>query len=174
MNESEFTALMVRHAGLIHKLAYAYCREPEARQDLVQEIAVQLWRARHRYDARFRHSTWIYRIALNVAVSFYRRERRHRDQVEAIGDLDTGDHGWLVVEQVTPSEELQWLQRCIDELSPLDKTLALLYLEDLDHAEIAEVLGISVSNVGTKIARMKDRLRAVFERHAMLKAKEAP
>jgi RNA polymerase sigma-70 factor (ECF subfamily) len=79
MDTSEFTDLIRRHAGLIHKIAYAYCRGATDREDVVQEIAVQLWRSRDRYDERYRHTTWIYRIALNVAISFYRRERRHRE-----------------------------------------------------------------------------------------------
>jgi len=79
MEVSQFTELIRRHAGLIHKIAYAYCRNAPDREDVVQEITVQLWRARDRYDERYRQTTWIYRIALNVAISFYRRERRHRD-----------------------------------------------------------------------------------------------
>ena len=79
MDVSELTDLLRRHAGLIHKIAYAYGRNATDREDVVQEIAVQLWRARDRYDVRYRHTTWIYRLALNVAISFYRRARRHRE-----------------------------------------------------------------------------------------------
>src|SRR4051812_6534661 len=86
MESNEFTALVRRHAALIHKIAYAYCRDATDREDLVQEIAVQLWRSRERYDERYRHTTWIYRIALNVAISFYRRERRHRDHRSPIDE----------------------------------------------------------------------------------------
>jgi RNA polymerase sigma-70 factor (ECF subfamily) len=160
MDSTEFAALIRRHAGLIHKIAYAYCRHATDREDLVQEIAVQLWRSRDRYDDRFRHTTWIYRIALNVAISFFRRERRHRER-----QLPIDDHA-IVIEPVEPSAELRWLMRCIDELGALDRALVVLYLEGNDHAAIAEVLGISASNVGTKIARIKTRLRAAFEDHA--------
>src|SRR3954462_15186131 len=86
MDSTEFTALILRNAGLIQKIAYAYCRQATDREDLVQEIAVQLWHARGKYDDRYRHTTWIYRIALNVAISFYRRERRHRDRSSPIDD----------------------------------------------------------------------------------------
>jgi RNA polymerase sigma factor (sigma-70 family) len=159
METTEFTALIRRHAALIHKIAYAYCRHATDREDLVQEIAVQLWRSRERYDERYRHTTWIYRIALNVAISFHRRERRHRD-----GRSPIDDHDHLIaVDRVEPGEDVRRLLRCIDELGPLDKALVLLYLEGNDHAAIAEVLGISATNVGTKIGRLKGKLRAAFE-----------
>lgn len=160
MDATEFAQLIRQHAALIQKIAYAYCRDATDREDLVQEIAVQLWRAREKYDPRFRRTTWIYRIALNVAISMFRRERRHRERREAIDEQAIG------VEPVEPSAELRVLLACIDELGPLDRALVVLYLEGNDHAAIAEVLGISVSNVGTKIGRIKGRLRAAFEDRA--------
>ena len=119
MDETEFTALIRRHGALIHKIAHAYCREPADRDDLVQDIAAQLWRSRERYDPRFAHTTWIYRIALNVAISFYRRERRHRNRTSEI------DEHLLVVEPAAPSGEIQRLLGCIDELGPLDRRIAI-------------------------------------------------
>lgn len=153
MDATEFTDLLRRHAGLIHKIAYAYCRNATDREDVVQEIAVQLWRSRERYDERYRQTTWIYRIAINVAISFYRRERRHRERGLPIEGA---------VEPVEPGGDVQLLLRCIDDLGALEKALVLLYLDGNDHASIAEVLGISVSNVGTKLGRIKDKLRAAL------------
>lgn len=166
MDSTEFAALIRRHAGLIHKIAYAYCRDATDREDLVQEIAVQLWRSRERYDARYRHTTWIYRIALNVAISFFRRERRH---VERRSPID--EHA-IAVEPVEPGEDARRLLRSIDELGALDRALVVLYLEGNDHAAIAEVLGISASNVGTKLARIKARLRVAFEAQARAGGKQ--
>src|SRR5262245_38661349 len=80
MEAAQFTDLARRHAGLIHRAAYAYCRDATDREDVVQEILAQLWRSRERYDERYRQTTWIYRIALNIAISFHRRERRHRER----------------------------------------------------------------------------------------------
>src|ERR1043166_1585025 len=157
---TQFAALIRRHAGLIHKIAYAYCRDATDREDLVQEIAVQLWRSRERYDDRYRHTTWIYRFALNVAISFFRRERRHRERREPI------DEQAIAVAPVEPGRDVQRLLGCIDELGALDRALVVLYLEGNDHAALAEVLGISASNVGTKIGRIKSRLRGAFDAHA--------
>ncbi len=72
MDIAQFTNLLRRHAGLIHKVAYAYCRNATDRDDVIQEIAIQLWRSRDRYDVRFKETTWIYRIAINVAIAEYR------------------------------------------------------------------------------------------------------
>jgi RNA polymerase sigma-70 factor (ECF subfamily) len=152
MEPSEFTALITRHARLIHKIAFAYCRRASDRDDVVQEIAAQLWRSRERFDPRFRETTWIYRIALNVAISYYRRERRH--VAEPVGE----------VEAEPPPEETRTLLGFIEQLGALDRALVLLYLDGNDHAAIGEVLGISPSNVGTKLSRIKDKLRAAYAR----------
>src|SRR5262249_29526801 len=136
MQAPEFTDLVRRHAGLIHRVAYAYCRDAADREDVVQEIAVQLWRSRERYDERFRETTWIYRIALNVAISFHRRERRHRERKLPLEELPLA-----VAEPAEPGEDVQLLLRCIDDLSALERALVLLYLDGNDHASIAEVLG---------------------------------
>lgn len=169
MEAIQFTELIRRHAGLIHKIAYAYCRDATDREDVVQETLVQLWRSRERYDERHRETTWVYRIALNVAISFHRRERRHQERRAAIDD-----HPIAVTEAVEPGEDVQLLLRCIDDLSPLDKALVLLYLDGNDHASIADVLGISVSNVGTKLGRIKEKLRLAFEERARSDRKEGP
>lgn len=153
MDPDDFTTLLRRHAGLIHKVAYAYCRGATDREDVVQEIAVQLWRARDRYDPQFAETTWIYRIALNVAISYYRRERRHRTGAEPL--VETA----FSVAPFELGSELAQLWQWIDELGALEKALVLLHLDGNDHAQIAAVLGISVSNVGTKLARIKDKLR---------------
>jgi RNA polymerase sigma-70 factor (ECF subfamily) len=166
MDSTELTALIRRHAGLIHKIAYAYCRNATDREDVVQEIALQLWRSRARYDARYRETTWIYRIALNVAISYHRRERRHRDRAVPI------DEQLVVIEPVELGDDVEWLLGCVDELGALNKALVVLYLEGNDHASIAEVLGISTSNVGTRIARIKVRLRAAFEERAREERKQ--
>ncbi len=158
MDPTDLTSLLRRHAGLIHKIAFAYCRDATDREDVVQEIAVQLWRSRERYDPRFKETTWIYRIALNVAISFHRRERRHRERRVPL------EAHPITIAPSAPPEELQRLLRRLDDLPPLDRALVLLWLDGNDHASIAEVLGLSVSNVGTKLHRIKERLRAALAR----------
>jgi len=158
MEAEEFSSLIGRHARLIHRVAYGYCRNPTDREDVVQEVALQLWRSRHRYDDRYRETTWIYRIAVNVAISFHRRGRRHQDRHLSI-ETDA-----LTIAQA-PSEsgdDAEVLRRALDGLGLLDKALVLLYLDGNDHASIADVLGISPSNVGTKLSRIRSRLRGAL------------
>ncbi len=158
MEPTRLTELLKRHAGLIHKVAWAYCRDAADREDVVQEIAVQLWRAHHRYDPRFRESTWIARIALNVAISFQRRERRHKDKREPLEPHAIR----LVAVTEERGDAAERLRAAIDALGPLDKALVLLHLEGEEHAAIAETLGISPGNVATKLWRIKERLRGTL------------
>ena len=161
MDAPQLIDLLRRHARLIQKIAYAYCRNAADREDIVQEVAVQLWRSHDRYDARYRETTWIYRIAHNVAISFHRRERRHVEHRLPI-ELHAVT---IAAADVAPSDDVQLLLRCIEDLSALDKALVLLHLDDNDHTAIADVLGISTSNVSTKLGRIKHRLRAALAQH---------
>lgn len=149
MTADELTDLLQRHAGLIRKVAHAYCHAPAEREDVVQEIAVQLWRSRDRYDPRFAATTWIYRVALNVAISYFRRTDRHRHADEL-----------SEVPAPAPDPRLADLDRLLSSLDVLERALVVLYLDGNDHTTIGEVLGISASNVGTKLDRIKTRLRA--------------
>lgn len=161
MSIDQFHRLLQRHAGLIYKVALTYCRNQTDRQDVIQEIAIELWKSLDRYDARYQESTWIYRIAINVAVSFHRRERRHNHRRES---LDS----WVFAIEAPSTDsdlDLELLMKCVDELGDLDRALVLLYLDGIDHASIGEILGISVSNVGTKLQRIKNKLAAAIQRH---------
>ncbi len=137
-------------------MARVYGRTGADRDDLVQETTVQLWRSYPRYDARLKFSTWMYRIALNVAISFQRRESTRSQHLAPAGDevlqvIGEGD--------AEPDEEVALLYRAIGRLDDLNKALAMLYLDGHSHAEISEVLGITATNVATRIGRLKDKLR---------------
>src|SRR4051812_16300842 len=84
-----FLALLGQHKGILHKLAYVYCRAPDERRDLIQEMVLQLWRSFGRYDERFKFSTWMYRVAMNVAISFVRGQPRH--QLVPLDGLELAD-----------------------------------------------------------------------------------
>jgi RNA polymerase sigma-70 factor (ECF subfamily) len=154
LRQEAFVGLLDQHMGIAHKVALGYTRTPEDRQDLVQEIAAQLWRAFPRYDPQRPFSTWMYRIALNVAISRLRRETRHQVVPADPSDLDT-----IASPKAEPSDVVADLWRQIERLDPLNRALLLLYLDDRSYAEIAEVLGITETNVATKLSRLKRRLR---------------
>jgi RNA polymerase sigma factor (sigma-70 family) len=153
--QERFQALVEEHKKILYKVCHSYCRNPGDREDLAQEIMFQLWRSFGGFDERVRFSIWMYRIALNVAISFYRRESVRTRHV-----IPGEEHLLEAVdERSSPSDEVQFLYRWIEELDPLNKALAILYLDGNNYGEIAEVLGISETNVATKISRMKDTLR---------------
>lgn len=153
-----FGELLQAHRGIVFKVANAYARTSEDRDDLAQEIAAQLWRAWPGYDPARRFSTWMYRIALNVGISFLRSDghrRRHAvpldETVHGIADESAPDH--------EAAAQLRVLHRFIATLEPLNRALLLLWLDERPTREIAEVLGISESNVTTKLGRLRRRIR---------------
>lgn len=159
-----FAALLEEHAGILHKTTRAYAFSEPDRQDLAQEIAAQLWRSFPRYDDRVAFSTWMYRVALNVAISFVRRQtvrNRHFAGPEGHEEMPDPAGG------AAGDRELRLLERFLAGLGELDRGLMLLYLDGRRHDAIAEVLGISESNVGTRLGRLKERLRRELDANAV-------
>lgn len=156
-----FVALVDQHRGVIHKVVRAYCWSADDRDDLAQDILAQLWRAYPGYDRTRPFTTWMYRVALNVAISWLRAHApRHRATVP----LEPGVHD-IAGGGPDPAadERLRALLGAIRQLEPLDRALVLLYLDDHSHRDIAAVLGLSETNVATKIHRLKQRLRQRLE-----------
>lgn len=160
-NERAFRELLKQHVGILNKVAGTYCKNESDRRDLIQEMLIQIWKSMPKYNAQFAVSTWLYRIALNTAISFYRKNQALRRNQVAMNDPVAN-----TIQETTSDPEherqLQLLEQFIHELNDLDKALMLLYLEGKSHAEIAEILGISTSNVSTKIGRIKEKLKIRF------------
>jgi RNA polymerase sigma-70 factor (ECF subfamily) len=158
--QEDFLAMVQAHKGIVYKIANAYCPGAEERKDLVQEIIIQLWKSFDNYNKQYKYSTWVYRIALNTAISLYRKESRRKNISAPLSD------DILQLTDDTASDETAvqtgLLQKFIAQLKELDKALLLLYLEEKSHREIAEILGISVSNVATKMGRIKETLQQKF------------
>ena len=157
---AEFAALLDEHRRLVFKVAHTYAGPADV-EDLAQEIAAQLWRAFPHFDRARRFSTWMYRIALNVAISWLRSEapRRRRtvpydhEQHEPASEPDARDDG----------EGQRILRGFIESQDPLNRAVLLLYLEEHSYAEMSEILGVSETNLTTKINRLKERLRTFAE-----------
>ncbi len=156
--QERFVALLDEHKRILYKVAGGYCRNAADREDLVQEMVVQLWRSFDRYDEHFRFSTWMYRVALNVAISFHRSASRQPRELVPAGEalLEIADPAAF---EAGADDDLKQLHAMLQRLDELDRALILLYLDGHRHDTIAEVLGLSESNVGTKINRIKQRLR---------------
>lgn len=154
-----FEDVIEQHKGILFKVAKTYCRNDDDRQDLVQEMMIQIWRSIHRYNNQFAITTWLYRVSLNVAISFYRKNSTKQNlRVPLIDEV-------LLIQNPKPferEEQLELLDQFISELNDFDRALMLLYLEDKSHAEISEIIGISVTNVGTKLGRIKEKLKKKF------------
>jgi RNA polymerase sigma factor (sigma-70 family) len=156
--EERFVRLLEGHRKILYKVAGSYARTAADRQDLVQEMAVQLWRSFGRYDATLRFSTWMYRIALNVAISFFRAESRKartfvpaEDRILDVAAAPAASPGL--------EDDLERLWQAISTLDELDRALVVLYLDGQSYETIAQVVGLSQTNVGTKINRIKNKLR---------------
>lgn len=161
INKSDlFLTVFQSNKGIIYKIANSYCKSVEDRKDLVQEIVIQLWRSFDNYNESYKYSTWIYKIALNVAISFYRKESKRNAIMSPLSDRilffddDRADG---------KEEDISLLLKFIHELKELERALMLLYLEEKSYQEISEIIGITETNVATKISRIKKILKQKFE-----------
>ena len=163
--KDEFLTTIDTHKKIIYKVINSYCRNKEDRKDLEQEIIIQLWNSFDKYNAEYKYSTWMYRIALNVAISSYRKEKKcsvrndfyNEELIYSITDENEYD--------TELDHNIKLLQEFINKLNELNKALMLLYLEEKPYAEIAVILGISKTNVATKISRLKLKLKQEFQKN---------
>ena len=160
-----FADLLQRHRGILYKVAQVYCQAREDRADLIQDIMLELWRSFDRYDGRAAFSTWMHRVAVNVAISFFRGEsRRIRDAlpIDAFAmDLAAADRSMEAA-----AGDLAALHQLIAQLDELNRAIVLLYLEGYAQDEIADIVGLGSSNVGTRIQRIKQRLQRDYAAEA--------
>lgn len=166
LNKKEkFIVTLDDHKKIIYKIVNSYCPNREDRKDLEQEIIIQLWNSFDNYNDKYKYSTWIYRIALNVAISFYRKEKKWSVKNDFFDEDSIFNIEEDVEEEKTDLDyHMKLLQEFINNLGELDKALMLLYLEEKSHEEITEILGITKTNVATKINRIKLKLRKEFNK----------
>jgi RNA polymerase sigma-70 factor (ECF subfamily) len=151
-----FESLLEAHAGIVFRVVRTYAQNPEDQLDLIQEIKLQLWRAYPQFDPAAKFSTWMYRICLNTAISWLRWDSRRR--TTSLDDTQEPAVGLgLSTEQIA-------LRAMIDGLTPFNRALLLLYLDELPQTEIGAILGISSANVATRISRLKTELALQNER----------
>lgn len=150
--ETEFLDMLRKHNRIIYKVVSFYVDENTTSDDLYQEVVLNLWKAFPNFRKESQLSTWIYRIALNVCVSFYRNNTRRPACVEITPNIKA---------YVEENEAVAELYACISRLEKLERALIFLYLEDRPYKEIAEIMGITATNVSTKINRIKEKLRKI-------------
>jgi RNA polymerase sigma-70 factor (ECF subfamily) len=157
--EHQFVTELENNQNIVHKVCTLYTNDREAHNDLFQEITIQLWKAYPKFRGESKFSTWMYRVALNTAITLYRKSKKH---------VKTQDYDSVIfkikAEEYDPREEqqLKLMYDGIRELGDIDKALVFLYLEDKDYGEISETLGITEVNARVKMNRVKTKLRSIL------------
>lgn len=142
------------HKGILFKVVHAYAFEHADRQDLFQEIVIQVWRSVDAFRGESSVPTWMYRVALNTAIAWTRKEDRHQRGKQPLEIVD----GLLAASSAEADPRVEWLYRQIAQLKDVDRSVALLLLDGFSYKEIAAIVGITESNVGVKISRIKSEL----------------
>ena len=152
--QKEFLSVIKEYERVIYKVCYLYTHPNAPLNDLYQDVVLNLWKAYPKFRKECKISTWIYRIALNTCISFIRKEKNVPEIVALTREAD-----WMTEEKDELTEMLRQLYRMINQLGQLDKSIVLLYLEEKSYEEIAEITGLTVTNVATKLSRIKDKLK---------------
>ncbi len=160
--KSIFTQWLEEHSSSVIKVARAYTLTSEECQDLAQEILLQAWRSLPKFEDRASAATWFYRVALHTAMNWQRKDRRRRVNQKPLLEVHVSD-GADSAEQAQQRETIEQLYEAIHQLPKTDAALVLLYLDELSYREMADVLGISESNVGVRLNRAKKALNALMK-----------
>jgi RNA polymerase sigma-70 factor, ECF subfamily len=158
---NEFVQLIENNKAIIYKVCNLYCRDPHKRDDLAQDIVYNLWKSYQSFNSAFRFTTWMYRIALNVAISFYRNESKSGKSQHYTGGFPVFQ---TITEEPSDNEDnIRLLLNFINQLKEIDRTIILLYLDEKPYTEISEITGISITNVSTRVNRIKEKLKNNFK-----------
>lgn len=154
--KDQFSSLITSNQGLILKVCNMYCNSKEDREDLFQDIVLQLWRAYPMFRGDAKVSTWMYRIAINNAITRLRKETKR----EKFTDLNNEALN-VRAEETVIDEKAAIMYEAIKKLTEVERALSMLYLENCSYKEIAEVMGLSETNVGFKLNRLKSKLKSL-------------
>jgi RNA polymerase sigma-70 factor (ECF subfamily) len=156
-----FTAEIKENEGILFKIASVYTNNTEDKNDLIQEIIYQLWKSYDTFEEKSRFSTWMYRVALHVAIRQLKVSKR---RVATIPIDQMHDHH--DIEDSLPEDQWQQFKKQIETLNLLDKAIVTLYLDNKTYEEIADVIGISTTNVGTRLLRIKEKIKTQISKTA--------
>jgi len=153
----QFLKVFEENIGIVLKISRAYTKAFHDREDLINDIALELWKSFKNFNGDSKISTWIYRVALNTSMN-YKRKKKKDSLFSLLNDFKQTDNlPWLTEQDDSTESEI--LYQCIDELNEINKAIILLYLDGNSHDEIADITGISKTNVGTRIGRIKEQIK---------------
>ena len=153
-NREEFLKMLSAYQGIIHKVNQIYFRSKAEREDNFQEVVYQLWRSFPSLQNKEKPASWIYAVAINASISKIRKNN-HIEFCDSTPDVEAIDPH----KQMEQSENYQRLINALYKLNEIDRSIMLLYMEDYSYKEIAEIVGVSSSNIGVKIHRLKSQLQ---------------
>jgi len=163
--EQKFVQIIEENKKIIYKVCSFYCKSEADKEDLFQEIVIRLWKGFSSFEGKSKISTWIYRVSMNTAITINRfNERRPK-----FSPMENRE--FAIMKDIPDSdfnEEITSLFTCINELNDLEKAIIHLYLDEISYQDIAAIVGISTSNVATKISRIKIKLRNIIEKQQNL------
>jgi RNA polymerase sigma factor (sigma-70 family) len=150
--ENDFVKILNDHRGLLYKVCNVYCRDPEDRKDLFQEIVLQVWKSIKTFRNESAIGTWMYRIALNTAITHFRKEKQRSELKISMQEIQH------IAEATDEEQKINELFVAIETLDKIDKSIILLYLEEKSYDEISDITGLTKSNVGVRLNRIKTKL----------------
>ncbi len=158
--EQEFLSRLNESQGIVHKVCGMYCDNEEERKDLFQEILIHLWKSYPSFKGEAKFSTWMYRVAFNIAIQQLRKEKKKKEDHVLPEQLDQFSNE---NEEDGLIEERKMLKIAIKQLNEVEKAIIMLYLDDRDNEDIAEIIGISQNNVRVKMTRIRNKLKYIME-----------
>lgn len=153
VKEQEFSRMVREHKSTIYTVCYMFSNDEDEVSDLFQETLINLWKGFESFRHESKLSTWIYRVAMNTCISADRKKRRQGTKVPLSMDID------LYNDEDHETKQVRQLHERIQRLDLIDRALVMMWLEGMNYDEIADVIGISVKNVGVKLVRIKEKLK---------------
>ncbi len=157
--EHRFVTELESNQNIVHKVCTLYTNDRDSHKDLFQEITIQLWKAYPKFRGESKFSTWMYRVALNTAITLYRKNKKNvqtQDYESVLFKIQADEY------DETEEQQLKLMYNAVKQLGDIDKALVFLYLEDKNYTEIAETMGITEVNARVKMNRIKTKLKTIL------------
>lgn len=159
--ETAFLSLVNKHKGILYKASRIYADSLEDREDLQQEILIQLWKSYQNFKGNSEFSTWMYRVAINTAITYLKKEKKRTNN-----QMDMPDHFEVQNEDYNPAKDkqLEVFYAAVQELKPLEKAVIFYFMEGMSHKEIGDNLGLSEGNARVKLNRTKEKIQQIIKK----------